>query len=34
MGGLEMIVLDTHVIIWDALSPSNLSSKAKNLILI
>jgi len=27
-----MIVLDTHVIIWDALSPSNLSSEAKNLI--
>ena len=27
-----MIVLDTHVIIWDALEPKRLSPKAKNLI--
>jgi PIN domain nuclease of toxin-antitoxin system len=29
MGGFEMIVLDTHVIIWDALQPDRLSRKAK-----
>ena len=27
-----MIVVDTHVIIWDALSPEKLSKKAKNAI--
>ena len=27
-----MIVLDTHVIIWDALSPGKLSKKAKDAI--
>lgn len=27
-----MIVLDTHVIIWDALEPTKLSRKAKSLI--
>jgi PIN domain nuclease of toxin-antitoxin system len=32
MGGTEVIVVDTHVIIWDALKPSQLSKKAKNAI--
>ena len=32
MGGNEVIVLDTHVIIWDALKPNLLSKKAKQLI--
>ncbi len=27
-----MIVVDTHIIIWDALKPSQLSKKAKNAI--
>ncbi len=27
-----MIVLDTHAIIWDALSPDRLSEKAKEAI--
>lgn len=29
MGGLKLIVVDTHIIIWDALKPSQLSKKAK-----
>jgi PIN domain nuclease of toxin-antitoxin system len=29
MGGIEVIVVDTHVIIWDALKPEMLSKKAK-----
>jgi PIN domain nuclease of toxin-antitoxin system len=33
MGGLKVIVVDTHVIIWDALKPSQLSRKAKNAII-
>ena len=28
-----MIVLDMHIIIWDALKPENLSDKAKEAIL-
>jgi PIN domain nuclease of toxin-antitoxin system len=32
MGVTEMIVLDTHIIIWDALSPGKLSKKAKEAI--
>ncbi len=27
-----MIVVDTHIIIWDALKPESLSQKAKNTI--
>ena len=27
-----MITLDTHIIIWDALQPEKISSKARNLI--
>jgi PIN domain nuclease of toxin-antitoxin system len=33
VGGFEMIVADTHIIIWDALSPEKLSQKAKATIL-
>jgi PIN domain nuclease of toxin-antitoxin system len=29
MGGVEVIVVDTHVIIWDALKPEMLSKNAK-----
>jgi PIN domain nuclease of toxin-antitoxin system len=32
MEGPEMIVVDTHVIIWDALKPKLLSPRAKNAI--
>ena len=32
MEGPEMIVVDTHVIIWDALKPELLSPRAKNAI--
>jgi PIN domain nuclease of toxin-antitoxin system len=32
MGGIGMIVLDTHIIVWDALKPEMLSDKAKEAI--
>jgi PIN domain nuclease of toxin-antitoxin system len=32
VGGVEVIVLDTHVIIWDALKPKMLSKQSKNAI--
>jgi PIN domain nuclease of toxin-antitoxin system len=32
MGGVTVIVLDTHVIIWEALQPDRLSRKAKKAI--
>jgi PIN domain nuclease of toxin-antitoxin system len=32
MESLEMIVVDTHVVIWDALAPDRLSNKAKKAI--
>jgi PIN domain nuclease of toxin-antitoxin system len=32
MGVAVMIVLDTHIIVWDALNPEKLSEKAKEAI--
>jgi PIN domain nuclease of toxin-antitoxin system len=34
MGGAAMIVVDTHVIVWDALKPELLSQQAKEALLI
>jgi PIN domain nuclease of toxin-antitoxin system len=33
VGGIRVILLDTHVIIWDALEPQRLSPKAQELII-
>ena len=32
MGGFAVIVVDTHIIIWNALKPDKLSQKAKKAI--
>ena len=32
MGGFKVIVVDTHIIIWDALKPEKISKKAKKAI--